>query len=83
MVVDSPVGKLTLLARGSGLCAILWPDDKPGRVRIGAPVPHAGSAILIETARQLAEYFAGSRTRFALELDLPARRFKKRYGKPC
>ena len=34
-VVPSPVGELTLVARGAALAAILWENDKPNRVRLG------------------------------------------------
>src|SRR5213075_783345 len=33
-VVDSPVGKLTLVAAGDALAGILWANDRPGRVRL-------------------------------------------------
>ena len=32
--LDSPIGRLTLVASDAGLVAILWPDDAPGRVRL-------------------------------------------------
>lgn len=61
--IDSPVGRLTLLASSKGLHAISWPIDKSdlGKVRKGS------HAVIDETARQLEEYFAGTRTTF----DLP------------
>ena len=33
--LPSPVGTLTLIASDAGLVAVLWPDDHPGRVRLG------------------------------------------------
>src|SRR4051812_49272273 len=32
--IDSPVGKLKLVATGEGLAAILWENDSPCRVRL-------------------------------------------------
>ncbi len=33
--ISSPVGKLTLVARASKLVAILWENERPGRVLLG------------------------------------------------
>jgi methylated-DNA-[protein]-cysteine S-methyltransferase len=35
ITLASPVGELKLVANGSRLAAILWENDKPGRVRLG------------------------------------------------
>lgn len=35
MWVDSPVGKLRLVAKGDALAAILWENDRPNRVKPG------------------------------------------------
>ena len=74
--LDSPVGVLTLVAGGRGLRAVLWPDEPatrvvlPGTVPMGeAPTTSAAARVLVETKRQLQEYFAGSRQRFDLALD--------------
>ena len=67
--VRSPVGVLTLVASERGLAAILWPDDRPGRVRLGAVEEAPDQPVLREAERQLAEYFAGRRTEFDLPLD--------------
>ena len=67
--VHSPVGLLTLVASEHGLAAILWPDDRPGRVRLDVADEVPDHAVIQETERQLAEYFAGRRTEFDLPLD--------------
>lgn len=77
MVVPSPVGALTLVAKGDRLAAILWENDKPGRVRLGAMREDGESAILLETGRQLAQYFAGARHTFELALDFTGTDFQK------
>lgn len=77
-VVDSPVGKLKLVANGSRLSAILWENDKPNRVRLGPMHEEENNPILTETERQLNEYFAGKRNRFELELDFIGTEFQKK-----
>jgi methylated-DNA-[protein]-cysteine S-methyltransferase len=78
--MDSPVGKLKLVANGSKLSAILWENDKPNRVlvRLGAMHEAEGNPVLVETERQLNEYFAGKRSRFELELDFAGTEFQKK-----
>jgi methylated-DNA-[protein]-cysteine S-methyltransferase len=77
MMIDSPVGKLKLVASEKGLVAILWENDKPSRVRLEALVEDGGHAILLETERQLGEYFAGRRKTFSVPLDMRGTSFQK------
>ena len=77
-VMDSPIGELKLVANGSKLSAILWEDDKPNRVRLGVMHEAENSPILVETERQLNEYFAGKRNRFELELDFVGTEFQRK-----
>jgi methylated-DNA-[protein]-cysteine S-methyltransferase len=77
-IVDSPVGKLTLVARGSKLAAILWENDKPDRVRLGPMTEDVEHATLMLAETQLKEYFAGKRDRFDLDLDFTGTEFQKR-----
>ena len=78
IAIPSPVGELKLVANGSRLAAILWENDKPGRVRLGPMSEAADNPILVQTARQLREYFSGSRTRFELDLDFVGTEFQKK-----
>lgn len=73
----SPVGALKLVANGSRLVAILWENDKPGRVRLGPMTEASDNPILIRTAEQLGEYFTGVRQRFDLELEFSGTVFQK------
>lgn len=75
--VPSPVGELTLVASDAGLVAILWPDDDPRRVRLGALRYAPEHPVLVETAGQLADYFAGRRQGFDLPLDFRGTDFQK------
>jgi methylated-DNA-[protein]-cysteine S-methyltransferase len=78
-VIGSPVGPLKLVASDEGLAAILWKDDSPRRVRLGGDVVEdETNAILLETQRQLGEYFAGERKVFALKLDFAGTDFQRR-----
>jgi methylated-DNA-[protein]-cysteine S-methyltransferase len=76
-VMDSPVGRLTLVANDEGLAAILWENDRPGRVKLNIEAEDLGHPLLIEAERQLQEYFAGRRTTFALALDLAGTPFQR------
>lgn len=67
--LPSPLGALTLVADDAALVAILWPDDKPGRVRLEATSQRDDHPVLAAAAAQLGEYFAGTRTTFDLPLD--------------
>jgi len=75
--IPSPVGALTLVASDAGLTAILWENDRPGRVKLGALEEAPDHAVLIETERQLAGYFAGERDTFDLPLDFRGTDFQK------
>jgi methylated-DNA-[protein]-cysteine S-methyltransferase len=77
-VIPSPVGELKLVASDEGLVAILWENDRPGRVKLGAMVEDAGHPVLIEAARQIAAYFRGELTRFDVPLDFRGTDFQKR-----
>ena len=73
----TPVGELTLVASDQGLRAILWPKLSPQRAGITPrPRRNPDHPILMQTAAQLDEYFAGSRTTFAIPLDLQGTRFQ-------
>lgn len=67
--LDSPVGTLTVVASETALRAVLWPIEKPGRVRFRENVAVGTNKILDDTVVQLDEYFAGERTTFDLSLD--------------
>lgn len=78
ITLPSPVGELKLVANGARLAAILWENDKPGRVRLGPMTPAPDNPLLQNAARQLQEYFAGHRDRFDLELDFVGTDFQKK-----
>jgi len=73
----SPVGELTLVADAKGLAAILWENDRPDRVRLGPLREEADHPVLVETGRQLGEYFAGARRSFDVPLSFAGTDFQK------
>jgi methylated-DNA-[protein]-cysteine S-methyltransferase len=75
--MPSPVGELKLIASENGLAAILWENDDPQRIRLAVMVESTTNAVLLETERQLGEYFAGQRQQFALPLDFAGTDFQK------
>jgi methylated-DNA-[protein]-cysteine S-methyltransferase len=76
--MPSPVGQLTLVARDGKLAAILWENERANRVRLGPLQEVNDSPVLLETKRQLKEYFAGTRNRFELELHFAGTDFQKK-----
>lgn len=76
-IIASPVGRLELVARGDGLAAILWEKDDPKRVRLGQRSERPDHPVLLETERQLEQYFAGERADFTVRLDLAGTEFQK------
>ena len=75
---DSPVGRLKLVARDSALVAILWVPDRPARVDPGPMDWDGEHPVLLETARQLRQYFAGQRRCFDLPLSFGGTPFQRK-----
>lgn len=73
----SPVGALTLVATDEGLAAILWENDRPGRVRLEVEAEDPHHPLLVEVERQLTEYFAGERREFSVRLDVTGTPFQR------
>lgn len=68
-VIPSPIGNLKLVGSEKGLAAILWENDNPQRVRVRATVEDENHPVLLETERQLNEYFDGKRSSFSVPLN--------------
>ncbi|MGE8570519.1 MULTISPECIES: methylated-DNA--[protein]-cysteine S-methyltransferase [Acinetobacter] len=75
--LDSPVGQLKLVAHETALVAVLWENENPNRVRLAALVEDLQHPILLKTAQQLNEYFAGKRQQFDLPLDFEGTAFQQ------
>ncbi|MGQ0624232.1 MAG: methylated-DNA--[protein]-cysteine S-methyltransferase [Sporichthyaceae bacterium] len=78
LVIDSPIGALTLVAEGDSLVAV-WMDTQrhlPDPERFGT-AEDGDSVVLKEAGRQLAQYFAGERTSFELPLRADGTAFQR------
>ena len=73
LIVSSPFGKLTLVASEKGLVAI---DVRKNAKQKATAKNQSAQAILIETKKQLGQYFAGKRTSFDVALDLVGTEFQ-------
>lgn len=76
-LMKSPVGELKLIASDDGLAAILWGKDNPHRAYLDTVSEDKNHPILLETERQLKEYFDGKRKKFDLKLDFEGTTFQK------
>jgi len=64
------------VASDSGLAAILWENDNPRRVPVNLVAEDPDHPVLIETEKQLREYFAGQRQVFSVPLDFGGTEFQ-------
>lgn len=76
--MKSPVGELKLVASDKGLAAILWEKDNPRRVRLSPVSEDNNNPMLLETERQLNDYFSGKRKSFSVKLDFKGTDFQKK-----
>lgn len=76
--MKSPVGELKLVASDKGLAAILWENDHPHRIRLAPATEDKNHPVLLETERQLNDYFSGKRKSFSLKLDFKGTEFQKK-----
>ena len=74
---QTPVGRLKLIASDRGLAAILWENDDPKRVRLSPLAEDGSHPVLLETERQLNDYFAGKRQTFSLRFACVGTEFQK------
>lgn len=78
MEMASPVGILKLVATEQALVAVLWENEHPKRVRLAELVEQSDHPVLLETEKQLNEYFAAKRQQFDLPLDFEGTEFQKK-----
>jgi methylated-DNA-[protein]-cysteine S-methyltransferase len=79
VVVDSPIGPMTLVAEHETITGIYMDDQRhlPPNEKFGHPDTGV-SVVLKEAERQLGEYFAGARTTFELPLAPDGTPFQRR-----
>jgi methylated-DNA-[protein]-cysteine S-methyltransferase len=82
VVMDSPIGPMTLVADGGALACLYMTDHRhaPEDAAFGPADPGPGpqAEVLAEAERQLTEYFAGTRTEFDLPLAMGGTAFQQR-----
>jgi methylated-DNA-[protein]-cysteine S-methyltransferase len=80
VVVDSPVGLLTLVTAGGVLAGLYMTEQRhlPSSEAFGEPAEDPDGAPFAAAAGQLREYFTGARTAFDLELALNGTAFQRR-----
>ena len=76
-LMNSPVGTLRLVASDKGLAGLWFERSRPERVRPRGDVESPRHPVLVETERQLREYFAGRRRTFDLKLDFVGTPFQR------
>lgn len=64
------------MASDVGLAAILWENDNPRRVPLNIVAERPEHPVLVETEKQLGEYFAGRRQAFSVPLDFGGTAFQ-------
>lgn len=79
--MESPIGRLTLIASPKGLAAILFPGETLNRTRFKESGEDKQNVDLKEAERQLTEYFLGKRRQFTLELDSSGTDFQMKVWK--
>jgi methylated-DNA-[protein]-cysteine S-methyltransferase len=75
--LDTPVGRLTIVAGPAGVRAIMWDDESAGAAAVATDGPPAATAHAEEACRQLREYFAGERRDFDVALDAVGTPFQR------
>lgn len=75
--IGSPVGQLKLVADDTGLSAVLWENDNPRRVPLGAAKENEAHPLLNLAEKQLIEYFSGARKTFEIPLAFTGTPFQK------
>ncbi len=74
MIIDSPVGRLSIAEAGGAVVRIAWSDHEAGE-----PQAQPGETpLLARAAQQLSEFFAGTRQDFDLPLDPAGTPFQRR-----
>lgn len=76
-IIKTLVGFLKIVANKNNLIAILWDNEKAGRVKLGLMSEDKSNPLLAETEKQLNEYFRGTRQTFDLPLEIHGTRFQE------
>ena len=75
--INSPVGNLTLIADDKYLRAVVWEKKSAIVCKSVEAAPDDNHPVLVETEKQLAEYFSGKRRTFELSTQADGTAFQK------
>ena len=75
--MDSPMGVLRIIGSDAGIRAVLWPDEREGRVSFDEEIVDGTLPVLEEARVQLTAYIDGDRDNFDLPLDLVGTDFQR------
>ena len=75
--IQTIVGELSLVAHDQALVAVLWENEIPNRVKLSDLTENDNHPILLETEKQLNEYFTQKRKSFDLPLAFMGTEFQK------
>jgi len=75
--LQSPIGKLKLVASERGLSAVLWENDNPNRVKLGLMSEDMNHPLLLKAEQQLNDYFARRLKSFHIPYDFTGTEFQK------
>jgi methylated-DNA-[protein]-cysteine S-methyltransferase len=76
--IDTPVGNIQLIAHADALVAILWENEDFSRIKLPTESENRSHPILLETERQLIEYFENKRQAFDVPIELIGTVFQKK-----
>ncbi|MGZ3633505.1 MAG: methylated-DNA--[protein]-cysteine S-methyltransferase [Parachlamydiaceae bacterium] len=67
--IQSPVGILKIVVNDHALLAILWENEKLGRIRLDSMLEEHGNALILEAEKQLNDYFSRRRDAFNIPVE--------------
>lgn len=76
-ITQSPVGPLKIVVDEQFLIAILWDNEKLNRVRLDQMSEDVKNPLILETEKQLDEYFLRQRTTFNLPMKKQGTSFQQ------
>jgi methylated-DNA-[protein]-cysteine S-methyltransferase len=80
-IIKSPVGALKIVVSEKALMAILWDNEKFNRVRMDEMLEDKNDSLILETEKQLSEYFLGQRKTFNIPIELVGTSFQQEVWK--
>ncbi|MCB8883881.1 methylated-DNA--[protein]-cysteine S-methyltransferase [Acidisoma cellulosilytica] len=75
--MESPIGRLKLVASDRGLAAVLWEVDRRAYRHLTDINEDPSHPMLVEAKAQLTDYFAGTGKTFTMPLDFEGKDFQR------